>query len=201
MDLVAYKYVDAVLPKKFRICGLELKPFSLGHYLLLEKSGNPFINPTAEETSLSDSIYYLFHALLVCALTFENNILVQEDDKAYSKLTIEFFDNLKKNIESDKNWNIVMKIKEFENYMKYHMDMPIYTEENCGDSGVPSGTDWKQTIFIVFKKMGYTDSEILNMNFKKLFYEWTSWAEGEGGIKVMNKIDLEQLKKLKKGKK
>ena len=34
------------------------------------------------------------------------------------------------------------------------------------------------------------------MNFKKLFYEWCSWAESEGGIKVWNKYEVKQYESL-----
>jgi hypothetical protein len=200
MDFTAYHYVDAILPQKFVVCGIELKPFCLGHYLLLERSGNPFISPTPEPASINENTYFLFHALLVCALSFEDNIKILEDDMGYKELADKFLKNLTDIVNVKKDWNIIINVKLFEKYMRYYMDMPLYTEENQAEAGVPSGTDWKQTIFIVFKKLGYSDTEILNMNFKKLFYEWSSVAEGEGGLKVWNSIDIEQYKKLQKGK-
>jgi hypothetical protein len=40
----------------------------------------------------------------------------------------------------------------------------------------------------------------ININLRKLFYQWCSYAEAEGAIKVMNKVDLDGLARLKKEK-
>lgn len=197
VDVTSYFYSNAILPKKFTICGVELKPFSMGHLMLLEHTGNPIVDLNIQKVSLNDSIYYFFHALLICALDYEDNLKIFDDSSEYDKYAKTFITNLYKNMEVDKHWNVVDKLLLFEKYISYYMDMPLYTEEGTGDTGIPSGSDWKQNLFLIFKKLGYTDKEILNMNFKQLFYIWSSYAESEGAIKVMNKFDIQQLKAFK----
>ena len=117
-NLIAYHHVDAVLPHKFTVCSMQLKPFALGHYLILERCGNPIIDMNTVHTSLNDTIYWLFHAIMICGLNWENNILMLEDDKKYNKLMNEFFDNLLKSMEKTPNWSVIVELKKFarENY-------------------------------------------------------------------------------------
>jgi hypothetical protein len=196
-DFTSYFYSNAIIPRKFIICGLELKPFCLGHLIMLEHHKNPIVNLEASKVSVQDSLYYFFHALMVCGLTYEENLQLLDNDELYKSYADEFTTNLIKNMNNDKNWNLLTKLNLFEKYVKWHMEMPLYSEEGEAETSLPSGTDWRQNLFLIFKKLGYDESEILNMSFKRMFYEWSSWAEGEGRIKVMNKIDIQQLNNLK----
>ena len=194
MDATSYSYGNAILPTKFTICGVELRPFCLGHLILLEQLKNPLVREIEIDNSLSEGILHLYTAIIICSMSYEDGVDVLWDDKKFQKIVDQFCTNLLKNLEVE-NWNIFDKLNMFKSYLKYHMDMPIYTEERENNS-TPSGTDWKQNMFVIFKKLGYRESDILNMNMKKLFFEWCSFAEGEGAIKVINKFDLEQLNNL-----
>lgn len=196
LDYTAYRFSDAIIPKTFTICGVELKPLCLGHLMMLEKTENPMVSKVEVEMNMSDSMYWFFSAILICGLSYEDNIKYHNDDKLYKELMDEFSANLLQNIENDKNWTIFEKLQAFKQYMNYHFDMPFYTEERVNDDKIPSGSDWKQNLYLIFKKLGYSDTEIYNMNIRRLFYEWCSYAESEGGIKVMNRYDLQSLGKL-----
>jgi len=198
LDYTAYQFDTAILPPKFTICGVRLLPFCLGHFLLLRQLNNPIIEETPKEVTFQDGIYWFFNALLICGLSFEDNIELLCDEKLMEKTYHLFTTNLLKNIESEPSWNLFEKLTLFKSYMNYHMDMPLYTEENKpAKDKAPSGIDWTQNIYVTFKKLGYKESEILNMNFRKLFYEWTSHAESEGAITVWNKQNLDQLARAK----
>lgn len=195
-DTTAYKYSSALIPINFTICGVVLKPFSMGHMLILESLASPLVSSEKSNISMEDGIYNFFAALLVCAQSYEDNLITLNNDNLYKETMSQFIYNLMKNIDFDPNWNIYSKLNMFKEYMDYYMDIPFFTEQTDNSNDIPSGTDWKQNIFVVFKKMGYTESEILNMNFKKLFYEWCSWAESEGGIKVWNKYEVQQYESI-----
>jgi hypothetical protein len=81
--------------------------------------------------------------------------------------------------------------------MAYYMTMPLYTINNKGKQKSTSATDWKNNIFTLFKKQGYSEMDILNMNMKKIWTEWTSYAEGEGAITVINKHEFNQLEQIR----
>ena len=197
MGETAYNYGNAILPTTYTICGVELKPFCLGYLILLEQTGNPLVAPDVNNVGLQEGILWLFQAILVCSMTYEDNVKVLNSEKEYKELCDMFTKNLHENMKADNKWNFMEKMYMFKEYLQYHMDMPIYSEERQSTE-TPSGSDWKQNIFVIFKKLGYSESDILNMNMKKLFYEWTSYAESEGAIKVMSKTDVEMLKNLKR---
>ena len=196
LDYTAYRYSDALLPLTWNICGVELKPLSLGHLMILERVGNPLIANDEKNFDLSTGMYWFFSALLICGQTYEENISILNDEDKHKSLMDDFVINLVKNMDSDASWNIFDKISLFKEYVGYYMDVPIYTEERPSTDKLPSGIDWKQNMYLVFKKMGYGDMDIYNMNIRRLFFEWCSYAESEGGIKVMNKFDLQMMGKL-----
>ena len=196
MNDTAYNYSEALLPNTYTICGVVLKPFCLGHLIILEHFQNPLVAPSEMDVSFSEGIYWLFQAILICSLSYEDNLLILDDDAEYQKLANKFCDNLLKVMEKDPEWNFLKSLNMFKAYLKYFMNMPLYTEENT-KAETPSGIDWKNCIFLIFKKLGYDETQILNMNMKKLFFEWCSYAESEGALKVWNRHDVEAYKKLK----
>ena len=188
-ESTVYNYDIALLPDKFNICSIELKPFSLGHILLLERFKNPLIATTEAEYDITNGLYYFFHALLVCSMNYDENIRVMNDTETFENVKKQLESAVEANMKSDPHWNIYYKVAEFKSYMTYYLDMPKYTYENKRSKSSPSGLDWKQNLFITFKKMGYKESEILNMNMKRIFYEWATEAENSGNIKVLGKQD------------
>lgn len=196
LDYTAYRYSDALLPLKWNICGIELRPLSLGHLMVLERVNNPIVSNKESSFNIEDGMYWFFSALIVCGMSYEDNIIILNNEKKHKELMDEFTVNLIKNMELDSKWNIFSKVQLFKEYMNYYMDVPFYTEERPSSDRIPSGTDWKQNMYLVFKKLGYNDMDIYNMNIRRLFFEWCSYAESEGGIKVMNKFDLQSMGKI-----
>ena len=197
LDFTAYKVGAALIPITWTICGVRLRPFSLGHYIILESLGNPLIAEKAQEMPITDTLAWFFSALLVCAATYEDNLLILNDDVEHKRLFKEFSENVMKNMEAEPGWNIFGKLKLFREYIDHYFSVPIYNEEHESKAKSPSGGDWRTTILLTFKKFGYSETEILNMSFKKLFYIWCSFAESEGAIKIWNKMDLEMLARSK----
>lgn len=194
-DSTAYSFSSAIFPSDFIVLGIKLRPFSLGSLIILEKYSSPIVSSNEVDLNLVDGIYNFLFGLVICGQTYEQNLLMLENIELLNNTMKQVTDNMLINMDLEKGWNIFDKMNIFKNYIDYHMDIPIFTEQN-ENKELPSGTDWKTNIFITFKKMGYTETEILNMNFKKLFYEWCSWAESEGGIKVWNKYEVQQYQNL-----
>ena len=196
-DFTAYHFETAVLPPKWSICGVELRPFSLGQFVLLKYIHCPMLDDEAEAT-LENTLAWFFETLLICAATYEDSVAMLNDEALHKKTMDEFTANLLKNIKADPGWNIYEKLRAFREYVDYHMTIPFYTEERTQkDNGAPSGTDWMQNLFLTFKKFGYSESEIFNMSMRQIFYIWCSEAEMQGAIKVMNCLDLSNLARQK----
>jgi len=194
-DLTQTRLGDAFFTDVTTICGVKLKPFCLGHIILLEALNNPIIGQEVKDIPLEDAISHFFIALLICALSYEEALILLTDEKVFSEEITSFCDNLIKNMELEPSWNIVAKQTLFREYMSRHLDMPLYNETTTADGSAPSGNDWKTSIFVVFKKLGFSESETLNMNIKKLFLTWAAYAESEGAVKIMNKYEVDTIKK------
>ena len=197
--MTQYKYGEAIVPVTYGVCGINLKSFCLGHFILLEKIDSPFISVETKDVDVKTGLPHFFLALLICSLSFEDGLVLLDNAEELQRLSEKFTVNLMKNMMVEPNWNFLSKLNLFKNYLKYHLDMPLYDEKQSTGDDTASGTDWKNSIFIVFKKLGYSESQILNMSLKKLFYEWCSYAENEGAIKVWNKFEYEQFARMKKG--
>lgn len=197
-DLTQVKYSDTFFTDKYTICGVRLKDFCLGHLILLEFINNPLIKTDKLDLDIVDGTFNFFMALLICSLSYEDGEKLITDPDLLNEEMNKFSDNLKKNMDLDPKWNIVSKIDLFKQYMGVHLDMPLYDNKQKSSGEDQSGNDWKTSIFLVFKKMDYSESAVLNMNIKRLFNLWAAYAESEGAIRLMNKYDVQAVKSLKK---
>jgi len=194
----AFYYDTALLPPTFTVCGVALKPFCLGHFLILRQLGSPMNIEKEMPSNLSgeEGLYYLFHAILVCGMSYEENLELLRDDKSFIKIGKQFSKNLLKNIKQDKNWNILHKFRLFKQYIAYFMDGPAWEELGKASKDSPSGSDWCQGLCSILKMhYNYTDTEIMNMSFRQALYLWTSYAEEQGAVKVMNKSSMNMIAK------
>lgn len=186
-DLTQYRYSDAVIDRTFVVCGVKLLPFSLGKLILLEKIKSSVVQPEVVRNvpSFGDEMVEFFLAVIICGLNHSDGLKLLSDDRELEETFNQFCEHLQRDMASKKNWSILIESAKFKAYLKYYLDMPVYDTLHKQE-GTPSGTDWKTNLVIVFKKLGVKEDDILNMSTKKLFYEWCSFAESEGGIKVMN---------------
>lgn len=194
MNRTPFSYNEAINPREFIICSAVLRPFSLGHYILLEQIESPFItdDPTTSVPKDEGMTHFLM-CLLVCSQTYEDNVKMFEDPIRLKKLAKAFQKNLLKSMKKEKDWNIYAKLMLFKEYIRFFTTMPIFQVERESDK-VPSGIDWKQNLFTMAKnEWGYTDTEILNMPLRRLFFEWCSVGEKTGAIRVQNAEEMENL--------
>lgn len=61
-------FIEALIPTPYRILGLRLRPFSLGHLMILRRFDCAYV--TGEETTPGD----LLLGLIVCSMTYEEAI-------------------------------------------------------------------------------------------------------------------------------
>lgn len=191
-----FLYANAAIPLDFTICGVALKPFCLGHMMILEKFDSPFVSDDVENSaSLSDAIAHFYFALLICAHSYEDDLTLCNNDNLLKATFETFVKNLLANMKLQTDWNIYEKIASYKEYVRHYTQMPVFQVEQQNNK-VPSGIDWKQNIFTIAKmEFGYTETEILNMPLCRLFYEWCSYAEKNGAIRVQNEYEMELVSK------
>jgi hypothetical protein len=194
MNRTPFSYNEAINPRQFIICSLELRPFSLGHYILLEQIESPFITDDPNQSvEMEYGLCHFLMCLLICSQTYEDNVKMLNEKEHLQVVVKVFQKNLLKSMKKDKQWNIYHKLMLFKEYIKFFTEMPVFQVEQKNDKA-PSGIDWKQNLFTIAKnEWGYSDSEILNMPLRRLFFEWCSFAEKSGSIRVQNADEMEGL--------
>lgn len=190
-----YNYGSAIITPKPTICGVKLLPFCLGHLLLLTETKNPLLSEDVTPVGFQDGTYKFYQALVICSNTYEDGCALLDDMELLANEWNAFNDNLMANMKIDPNWNIYAKVNAFNKYMAYYLDsMPDYKVVSKGDRKMKSGTDWRTSIKVIFQKLNYPESVILNMNMRQLFQEWTANAESEGAIEVLSKFTSDKMK-------
>jgi hypothetical protein len=192
VEHTAYNLRAAIHPKTFIIDTVELRPLSLGHLMALETVHCPFLLPIEQNQNLTYgemAIHYVT-ALFICGHDWEDNQLLLNDDDLWIKEFGKFSEHiLEKAVRPNPNWNLHTRTKYFQDgYLNYFINsMPIL--DPVGDQPInehnTSGMDWKTNVKTIFStKFGYTESKIYNMSLTQLYYEWSSFAEINGMVKV-----------------
>jgi len=192
-----YYYAEILHPKTFIVNGVELLPFSLGHWMILERMGSPFLSGNIPvDISFGDGIASFFELLLVCGQTYEDNIAMLDNPQIFKETIKSFENHMKKVMKKDKHWHIQKEVANIKEYLSYFIKMPSFTDK-ANSKTVPSGIDWKSNLLSILKnEYHYTESEALNCSVKKCFYLWCIAAEKQGSIQVSNKWEVEQLKQI-----
>jgi len=191
--IIQTNYGNTLILKEFIVCGVRLMPLSLGHIILLEQIKNPAVCDDIKLDTYGDQATHLFIALVICGMKYEQALETLNDSAKLDQTAKEFVANLKLVMEKNKHWNLIYEFNKFKEYLAYFLDsMPEYESASEQDDGKPSGNDWRTNIFIIFKKMGYVQDEILNMNMRRMFLEWAAFAETEGQIKILSKFEANQ---------
>jgi hypothetical protein len=168
-------YARSAVPDPYRILGLRLKPFSLGHYLLLQRFGCAFIQQNQGMATREDLIL----GVLICSMSHQYFLRFIEQQN--------FEDQVK-------TWGMkigIVDFKEkaelFQNYLRLGMIEPDYVALQPQND---SGGDWAQSLKITLvTRLGYTEREALDMPISKALADYYKLAEIEGMIRLLNEED------------
>lgn len=165
-----------------RILGLKLRPFSLGHWLILQRADSPFVSGSTPE--VVDVIF----AVLVCSLTFEEAASAL-DSEEFGKQIVRWVKTLRK-------LNFIDKLHEFQRYWFYGNQIPSYstTKEEMGEW---SGTPWPQRLKIVLmSELGFSESDVLNRPLRMCWWDYLCFEERRGNVTVLSEDIQEAEQKL-----
>lgn len=165
-------YFQAAIPEPFRILGLKLKPFSLGHYFLLQRFGNGFVGDKSTYATRQDLIF----GVLVCCMAGDQfqQFTEQEDFE-----------------EQIKNWarevglfDVAAKAREFKAYLDAAQQIPKFWIEQEPDA--PGGGHWSQALITTLMgQLGYSREQALNAPLAQALADFYKYAESLGSIRLM----------------
>ncbi len=212
-------YVNALIPEPYTILGMELKPYSLGHFFLMRKFSCGFANEN--ENALGD-ISDLILGLAICSQTYEgflncietNNIQIGTHSKyylfgpqvptviKYTDWIAEWGRLVEKKLKEKNIINMLECINMFKTYMRDSIVIPKFWETEHGEDAPSSGAHWTQSVLsILTSDCGYSQSEALNIPMSRALSDYFKFSERNGMLTLMNDDELEQIAELEKEKK
>ena len=175
-------YLYSIIPEPVTILGQDLRPFSLGHYLLLQRLECAFVCED-KEPLLGD----LLLGLLVCGNTFEGaqellrRAELGDDIKAWSENVGEF--------EADE------KAVLFTDYINAALAMPKFWTKGQG-GGTKAGAPWPQAMRVkLISEGGFSASAVMNQPLGQTWWDYLTLNELKGSVKISDDTTEELLRR------
>src|SRR6478736_4938936 len=164
-------YAHAAIPDPYRILGLRLRPFSLGHFLLLQRFGCGFLSPNPDDAKRED----LLLGVLICSMRHKEflEFLEQKD----------FAQQIEKWGKDNGLFDLPEKSALFSAYLKASLTEPNYI--SIQPSGEENG-DWGQSLkMTLMTRLNHSESEALDMPLSQALEDYFKLAASEGLIRLI----------------
>lgn len=212
-------YSTAAYPDPWRVLGIQLKPFSLGHYLKLHRLNCAFVADESRTATLGD----LLLGVAVCSMDSHpdasrdpfwqwlnraepDGLLAAWWYRVRVRVAGWFKTKLLTPAEMDiyrlgkhcGNIDFPAKVKLFSDYIGHHSKVPGYWQENTDSK--KSGAHWSHAIVqVLVSKCGYTQQEAYSAPMCKAFADFFKYCEGEGGIRLMTQEESDFIERSEAG--
>lgn len=180
-------YLKAAIPEPHRILGQRLKPFSLGHYMILSRFESPFTADEPAEVNITrDDLVF---AVFVCCHDYDEFFAAINHPKCAKSIAIwgtevGMFD-------------LADKVAAFWKYFIEGTRSPKFWEEENNAS--PSGTHWSHAILVTLtSRVGYSQQAALNEPFCKVLADYLRYCETEGAVRLMTDEEIAMVEQAEK---
>lgn len=199
---IANDFFAAAYPEPWQILGVQLRPFSLGHYLKLSRLNCAFVSETETNASLSD----LLLGVVVCSMPTHvdqaKDPFWQWLGRKHGGLRYRLY-KVKQRLfrravatpaEYDAYlWgkrigkiDFASKVKMFSDYMDKCSACQPYVEEKTDAQPKVSGAHWAQSVLsALVAKCGYDMETALNVPISRALADFLKHAESEGTIRLL----------------
>ncbi len=180
------RYADAIIPTPYTILGVGLKPFSIGHYLLMARFNCAFATDTDTVASIPD----LLLGLCICSRSYEDFLAFIEDEKGMAAWLDKWGRVIRKQCKQGEE--MFEKFYLFKQYMAQGTVIPKYWNEEGADDGRQSGAHWSQNVLnVLVSECGYSQSEAFNAPLARAFADFFKFAERNGLLTLMSEEEIE----------
>lgn len=156
--------------------GLRLKPFSLGHYLLLQRFGCAFVQETPGQATLEDLVL----GVLICSMT-HRAFLAFIEQKDFRKQVTDWGKRVGLTDYQE-------KAELFRQYLKQGLHEPDYISLKPQED---AKSDWAQNLKItLMTRLNYSEDQALELPLSQALSDYYKLAESEGIIRLLDAEDL-----------
>lgn len=189
-------YVDAVIPEPFVVLGVPLRPYSLGHYLLMVKFDCAFASDNSDAMA---SIEDLLLGVAICSRTYEDFLEwihnpqdVEDWMKEWGKVVMDMSKN-------DIDFNMFEKFLLFKEYIQNGSQLPhFWTNDEKAGEPKTSGAHWCQSLLSVLtSECGQTEQQVMNQPLCKSWSDYLKFAEKGGMITLVSDEEEAEMNKEK----
>jgi hypothetical protein len=179
--MIIAAYDKAAFPEPFTILGQRLRPFSLGHYIILRRLKSPFVDDISASASMGD---------LICGRSAKDaETLLQNLDEmeplAQRLGEVNTVDLIKDN---------VAEIQMFNDYIIQGSAMPGYFQHNVAAQSAPLRQHWSQNVMLsLVSNCGYTRQEAMECPLSQAFFDHLAYLEKEGVIQLMSEAEFKMM--------
>lgn len=203
MDASHNSIFIASQPEPYRVLGLKLRPFSLGHYFILTRHGCAFVADSVHAASRKDLIL----ACLVCSMTYEQWLEFSTPDPLtfWQKTKAVIFGSFPEKRAALANkaieltvlkwgrtigiFDLKSKAELFQQYLTANTISPKYWV--LRESKEESGGHWAHNILVTLTgELGFTHSEAVNMPLREAMVHFYKHAESLGIVRLMTPDEI-----------
>lgn len=160
-------YEQCILPEPFTILGRDLVPFSFWHYILLRRNGVGFVLDEIVPYTLEDLTFSIF----ACSYTYEEATKLLYT-KQFVPLSIEWGKQCSA-ANGGKDADMTTAALEFNRYIEVHTIRPKFKVIQKRDERLEKENEWYEDVLSdIQKAKGYTESQLLNYPFCRIYYEY-----------------------------
>lgn len=175
----------AAVPEPWTILGLKLRPFSLGHIILLHRIESAFVTagiPTYDDLALS---------VFICSRTYEE-ALAAFDDKGLGRFMSAWARALTGGDKWAVRWgwrkgkviDLASNCRDFANYISAHSKIPSY-DFNPADFSQMDCPEVQLVKVRLMREMHFTESELLNRCWALCLWDYVTLQASEGKVKMI----------------
>ncbi len=173
-------YLKAAHPEPFTVLGKKLKPFCIGHEILLQRFGNRFSienNNSKNPPCVED----LLTGVFVCAQPYRKDASLDEFSIPFRARILSKFFGL--------NY-LGRAFVLFSSYIASHSDIPDFYSKSDEATETETGTPTIQAVKVsLMANLGLSEDDALNMPLSLAFWNHLSWAESQGGIQIIDEAE------------
>lgn len=167
------------VPSRWSCIGIELRPFSLGHRILLHSLASPFVADAAPVTPAN-----LMVAVQVCARTWEDGLILCRDTHESDRAVGAMLRKQARDLEWQKHAD------HFAQYLGEGSRVPNFTMP--GPSGGTRWTPWEQSMRIcLMRELGLSESDVMNRPLVLSWWDYLTVKEEEGTLTISTQDEQE----------
>jgi hypothetical protein len=182
----------AAIPEPVALLGVRLRPFSLGHVLLLNRFGNAF--GTGHRPGLED----LIHGIVICSQTYADALADMDNPKLpaavagwHRRLQPRNWLGIR---EPGLGFSLHDALAEFTAYVKAGSSFPLFSVDESKIGGVIAVPMVQSVKVTLQSKMHFSETELLDRPWGLCLWDYFTLHAQEGNCKIGEPAEFDDLK-------